>query len=80
MLETTLNAYLEMVKENFLKNTSSEEEAPMPDTEQLEEAGIELKDKKEIHHAFTNRQHERRRLLTTLLEKDGWTWKDVYGS
>ncbi|WP_317175460.1 potassium channel family protein [Pontibacter cellulosilyticus] len=78
MLQTALDAYLDMVKGSYLKNPSPNETAPVPDLENLEAKGISLKNSKELREIFTQQLHERRKLLTALLEMDGWTWQDVY--
>ncbi|WP_377491885.1 ion channel [Pontibacter toksunensis] len=77
MLQTTLHAYLEVVKGNFLKNASPNEEAPVPDLRQLEETEVPLKDKEAVKQYFEQDLRERRKLLTVLLEMDGWSWKEV---
>ena len=80
MLQTALDSYLEMVKEGFLKNTSPQEDAPTPDLWQLEEKGVPLKKREEVEQIFNQALKDRRRLLTSLLEMDGWSWKEVYQS
>lgn len=74
MLQKALDSYLEMVKGSFLKNASPKEGAPVPDLSELEEKGIPLQHKP----LFSHEVQERRKLLTALLEMDGWTWKEVY--
>nr|WP_230391940.1 potassium channel family protein [Pontibacter sp. FD36] len=80
MLQTALDSYLEMVKEGFLKNTSPQEDAPTPDLWQLEEKGVPLKKREEVELTFKQTLKDRRRLLSSLLEMDGWPWKEVYQS
>lgn len=78
MLQTALDSYLEVVKGNFLKNASPNEEAPMPDLRQLEEKEVPLKSREAVRQGFQQHLQERRQLLTVLLEMDGWSWKEVY--
>lgn len=79
MLQTSLDDYLDMVKNEFLKNIKPGEDAPMPDLRQLRAEGIPLQNDESIKTAFNQNAHKRRKLLTLLLEKNGWTWEDVYG-
>ncbi|GAB3832101.1 hypothetical protein GCM10028895_49340 [Pontibacter rugosus] len=78
MLQTALDAYLEVVREGFLKNASPNGKAPAPELGELEEKGIPLKGKEAVRHYFEQGLGERRKLLTTLLEMDGWSWREVY--
>ncbi|MFD1184821.1 ion channel [Pontibacter rugosus] len=78
MLGTALNAYLETVKGSFLKNPSPKEIAPTPDLRELEEKGVPLKDRDKARHTFEVDLQERRKVMTAILEMDGWTWQDVY--
>lgn len=78
MLQTALDSYLDMVKSSYLKNPSPKEAAPDPWFGKLEAKGLPLKDKGEIRETFAKELHERRKLLTALLEMDGWSWQDVY--
>ncbi|MCC9138793.1 hypothetical protein ACFSKU_21555 [Pontibacter silvestris] len=78
MLGTALDAYLETVKGSFLKNPSPKETAPTPDLRELEEKGVPLKDKEKVQRTFEVDLQERRKVITAILEMDGWTWKDVY--
>ncbi|WP_237144703.1 ion channel [Pontibacter pamirensis] len=78
MLQTALDSYLEVVRENFLKNASPNEQAPAPDLRQLEEKGVPLKGEEAVKQYFEQDLRERRKLLTALLEMDGWSWKEVY--
>ena len=80
MLRTALDAYLDLVKGDFLKNISPPGNAPTPDLSQVEDEGIPVHKKEDIGSAFEQGLRERRRLLTSLLEKDGWTWQEVYAS
>ncbi|MER2999209.1 potassium channel family protein [Pontibacter populi] len=78
MLQITLKTYKETMKESFLKNTKAHREAPTPDLAQLHKAGIPVKDTDQVKQVFEQELHEHRQLLTSLLEKDGWSWKEVY--
>lgn len=78
MLQTTLKAYKETMKESFLKNAKAHREAPTPDISQLHQAGIPVKETEQVKQVFEQELNEHRQLLTALLEKDGWTWKEVY--
>ncbi|WP_245905203.1 potassium channel family protein [Pontibacter mucosus] len=78
MLQTALDSYLEMVKGSFLKNTSPQEAAPIPDIGKMEEKGVPIKNREEVEQTFKQNLKDRRRLLTSLLEMDGWSWKEVY--
>lgn len=78
MLQTTLDAYLEMVRGSYLKHVSPKESAPTPDLGQLEEQEIPLKKQEEAKHAFDVDLQERRKSLSALLEMNGWSWQEVY--
>lgn len=81
MLQTALDAYLEMLKGRFLKYIPPKENAPTPDLKHLEEQGIPLKkgiDAKQVFNQDDLQKH--RNLLTSMLEMDGWSWKHVYQS
>ncbi|MFD2512465.1 potassium channel family protein [Pontibacter locisalis] len=78
MLQTTLKTYKETMKESFLKNAKAHGAAPTPDLTQLYKAGIPVKEPEQVKQVFEQELQEHRQLLTALLEKDGWTWKEVY--
>ena len=78
MLQTALDEYLGMVKGSFIKNETPNEKAPKPDLSQLEASGVPLQEEKHSENASGQELQERRKLLTVLLEKDGWKWRDVY--
>ncbi|WP_187264672.1 potassium channel family protein [Pontibacter beigongshangensis] len=78
MLQTAIDSYLDMVKGNYLKNASPQENAAAPELRRLEAKGLPLKEKEKIKEAFIQELHERRKLLTALLEMDGWSWQEVY--
>ncbi|MCJ8163377.1 potassium channel family protein [Pontibacter sp. E15-1] len=77
MLRSTLNAYLDMVQGRFLKQAEANATAPSPGLHQLTEAGIPLQ---EARGNKSQELKERRKMLTVLLEKDGWGWAEVYPS
>ncbi|GAB3542447.1 ion channel [Pontibacter brevis] len=79
MLQTTLDAFLEMVKGSYLKTASPEGSAPEPELLELHQQGIPLQEHKAAH-VFDQKLQERRKLLTALLEMDGWSWQEVYSS
>ena len=78
MLQTALDDYLDMVKGNYLKNISPQETAPAPDWGTLASEKMPLKGTRETRDIFEQELQYRRKLLTALLEMDGWTWQDVY--
>ncbi|WP_222707217.1 potassium channel family protein [Pontibacter qinzhouensis] len=79
MLQTTLDSYLEVIRGEFVTNASPQIKAPTPDLQQLYEAGIPLKNQEEITRGTLNKSiQERRKLLSALLEADGWSWHEVY--
>lgn len=78
MLQTALETYLEMVKENYIREVSPKGSAPVPDLSTLDKEGIPLQSN--YHQSL--QQHigldNKRELLTAVLEMNGWSWKDVY--
>ncbi|MER2999345.1 potassium channel family protein [Pontibacter populi] len=78
MLYTTLKTYKETMEESFLKNAKAYNKAPTPDLAKVHQAGIPVKETEQVKRMFEQELHEHRQLLTALLEKDGWTWKQVY--
>lgn len=80
MLQTALDAYLELVKGNFLKNASPHGSAPTPEFWQLEEKGIPLRQRELAGYTYNHDLQNRRKLLTSLLQMDGWSWQEVYPS
>lgn len=80
MLQTALDSFLEMVKGSYLKNPSPKETAPAPELGELEVKGLPLKGTDEIREVFGQELQERRKLLTALLEMDGWSWEEVYST
>ncbi|WP_299700573.1 potassium channel family protein [uncultured Pontibacter sp.] len=79
MLQTTLDSYLEMLKSGFLKDASPKGDAPILDLKELKAAGIPLAEEGALKYSSAQATQERRELLTLLLEKDGWSWQQVYG-
>ena len=79
ILETSIDTYIELIKADFLESSTPNEEAPIPDVQPLRSAGIPLQEEDHLKKALLEEVHERRRLLTLMLETHGWTWKEVYG-
>ncbi|MEJ8804286.1 potassium channel family protein [Pontibacter sp. H249] len=79
MLETTIDSYLEVIKSGFLDSSNPSTTAPIPDLQQLRTEGIPLQDEVSFKNALQQEVHERRKLLTLMLETDGWSWEQVYG-
>lgn len=78
-LRTTLDAYLAMIGDNFLGQREPHTPPPEPDLQALRAASIPLQEAPLA--AFTGEpMRQRRRLLSALLESDGWGWEDVYGA
>ncbi|AKD05030.1 potassium channel family protein [Pontibacter korlensis] len=80
MLQTTIDAFLDMVQGSFLRDTSTKEAAPTPNLLQLREGDMPLREQDETAQTFNTTLQERRKVLTALLEMDGWSWNDVYSS
>ena len=80
MLQTALDSYLDMVKGSFLKDPSPKEKAPTPDLRKLEEHHIPLREKEAIEQSFLHDLRDQRELMVAILEMDGWSWREVYGS
>ncbi|MDX5420050.1 MAG: potassium channel family protein [Hymenobacteraceae bacterium] len=78
MLHTALDTYLETIQESFLKNATAQSDAPTPDLEPLQKQGLLQESAEQVKQVFEHEQQNRRKLLTALLEKDGWSWKEVY--
>jgi len=78
MLRTSLDAYVGMVKGGLEDDPAKTDNPPMPNLAILEERGVPLK-----HSGATYFEQpqlaQRRRLLTTLLRRDGWSWRQIYG-
>ncbi|MCX2740840.1 potassium channel family protein [Pontibacter anaerobius] len=80
MLQTSLDTYLETMQESFLKNATAHSNAPTPDLAQLQKQGLLTESTEQVKRVFQQEQKDRRQLLTALLEKDGWSWEQVYSS
>lgn len=78
MLETALTQYLEVLKGNFITSDSFDDEGPQPNLALLKKEGIPLRNAREHDAAFSSRETDHRRWMTSLLKNDGWTWMDVY--
>jgi hypothetical protein len=79
MLQTALDEHLEMLRKSYLKDGSPKEPTPSL-TENISEKGIPLKKAEEINPRSEQGLTERRKLLTLMLEKDGWNWDTVHKS
>jgi hypothetical protein len=77
MLQTALDEHLEMLRKSYLKDGSPKESTPAL-TEKVAVTGIPLKKAEEIKQRSEQALQERRKLLTVMLEKDGWTWDAVH--
>ncbi len=80
MLQTTLDTYMGKMQKSFLKNIPAHAAAPTPDLDPLYKAGIPIKSAEQVKRIFEEDLKERRKLLTALLEKDVWTWQEVYNN
>jgi len=78
MLKYTLEQYLQLVKSEYIKDAKPDEQPPMPELDELLEAGIPLQSKETIAATFQNQLKDQRTLLTVLIETDGWTWEQIY--
>ncbi|WP_233555562.1 ion channel [Pontibacter oryzae] len=79
MLQTALDQHLEMLRKGYLKEGSPKEQVPAL-TEQVSKLGVAFRKPEEINHRSDQALAERRKLLTVMLEKDGWTWDAVHQS
>jgi hypothetical protein len=78
MLRTSLNAYVGMVKGSLDDDPAKAEKPPTPNLSMLRERGIALEQDGTTY--FEQPQlAQRRRLFSTLLRRDGWSWRQVYG-
>ncbi|WP_114780602.1 potassium channel family protein [Botryobacter ruber] len=78
MLQTTLDTFLETMQESFLQDATAHADAPAPDLGELDRQGLFRESTENVKQVFAQELKERRKLLTALLEKDGWTWAQVY--
>lgn len=79
MLRTTLDSYIDIVKGASSKTSPGNGSAPVPDLCELKDEGIPLHNDG-TGYVTDKEVEEHREELTALLESDGWTWKDVYGT
>ncbi|CEG54416.1 potassium channel family protein [Stutzerimonas kunmingensis] len=78
MLRTSLDAYVGMVKGGLDDDPAKAEKPPTPNLSILRERGIALEQDGTTY--FEQPQlAQRRRLFSTLLRRDGWSWRQVYG-
>ena len=76
MLMTTLDQHLEMLQRSYLNDESPNEVTP-----HLTQLLIEKEDyfkKTEDNTYYDNKLKERRKFLTIMLEKTGWSWDAVH--
>lgn len=73
MLKETLDQYREMMKSGFTAKTRPSTTPPAPDLAPLAKAGISINPAQTV-----DSDGQRREVLTALLERDGWSGKDVY--
>jgi hypothetical protein len=78
MLETALTQYLKVLKGNFIKFDSFEDELPQPDLALLIKEGITLRSFQKGNTLSSTQETDRRRWMASLLKSDGWAWMDVY--
>jgi hypothetical protein len=78
MLQSALDQYLKVVKDNFMKVDAGEQEMPRPDLNALIQRGIPLREGNTTDTHILKPFLQQRKLLTNLLVKDGWSWQDVY--
>jgi hypothetical protein len=74
-LETALENYLEVIKEVASFKKASQPPA-LPPMEQLQEWG--LVDSSQTNTAFEESIQQKRVVLLSLVQQDGWHWQDVY--
>ncbi|MCJ0975992.1 potassium channel family protein [Pseudomonas sp. PS1] len=78
MLRTSLDTYVGMVKGGLGDEPAKAEKPPTPNLSMLRERGIALEQDGTTY--FEQPQlAQRRRLFSTLLHRDGWSWRQVYG-
>ena len=74
-LQDTISEYLETLEVAFI---NAAEDAPeVPSAQPLREHGLQTVDEVSFQDAL-GRFTDRRKLLLALVEKDGWTWDDVW--
>ncbi len=74
-LQQTISEYLETLEVAFM---NAAEEAPeVPSASALREHGLQTVDDAEFQEMIKQFE-ERRKLLLALVEKDGWTWDEVW--
>ncbi len=73
MLRETLDQYVKMVESGFMSTMRPSSSPPTPDLAPLARQGITINLAKAMKSGS-----RRREIMTALLERDGWSWKDVY--
>ncbi|MDX5345713.1 MAG: potassium channel family protein [Hymenobacteraceae bacterium] len=77
MLQTALDKYLQMMRKGYI-NSTSENTGPTPDLQQLRNKGIPVNINQEKKAELDQKIQKRRKLLSTTLEKDGWSWEEIF--
>jgi hypothetical protein len=78
MLQSSLDQYLRVVKNDFMQTDTLKDNMPPPDLEPLLRAGIPIRQDSLTDQEGVRPSRQRRKLLTKLLAEDGWTWQDIY--
>ncbi len=78
MLKTTLDQHLEMLQKSYLNDESAIEVTPHL-TQLLKEKEDYFK-KAEDYKYCDNKLEKRRKLLTLMLEKTGWSWEAIHNN
>ncbi len=78
ILRTSLDAYVGMVKGGLEDETAKADMPPTPSLAILEERGV-LHGQEGTTYFEQPQLVQRRRLFSTLLRRDGWSWHQVYG-
>ena len=76
MLGSALDRYLYLQRTHYLNGASSDVARPDIDVSPLKVVHIPLK----ARTGEDGTEQQRRALLTTLLEADGWRWEHIYGT
>lgn len=78
MLRTALDTYFSVVKSNFIKEDTSQNNPPSPQLAPLLQSGIPVKQEASRSQGNSQQQPDNRSILTALLGSDGWSWQEVY--
>ncbi len=77
MLQTALDEHLEMLQRSHLKGGEPQKTAPAL-TQLIPEQHAFFKTSETLDNSTDHSLQERRKVLTIMLEEDGWSWADVY--